>query len=150
MGIVAGDTMPDGTRLPDRHLIVATATTGEIRGLEWGGEGADEPGAKSWNDGQANTRALQASQHDHPAAQACAQVEIDGHRDWYLPALGELKLCFVNGREHFDLDAWYWSSTQYSRDGACTQDFDDGGTNASLKSWSGGVVRLVRSIPLSA
>ena len=51
----------------------------------------------------------------------------------YLPALRELKTLFANGCDQFDPDRWYWSSTQFSRNGAFGQHFYDGDTNTSAR-----------------
>ena len=149
MGIMAGAIADDGTQAADYHLVMAEAPAGEMREIEWGGYGHSEPGAASFSDGQANTRALVTSKHQHPAALACAAAEVAGHADWYLPALGELKLAFANGRQHFDHSEWYWSSTQGSARSAYGQYFSYGGTLAHFKHWSGGVVRLARRIPFA-
>ncbi|WP_049810496.1 DUF1566 domain-containing protein [Variovorax paradoxus] len=111
--------------LPDRHLIVPTAASAPLGRLAWGAYGENEPNAVSEWDGQANTRALLASKHAHPAAEACAGLKIDGHSDFYLPSRRELLLCCANVPELFDT-AWYWSSTQHSRNGAFVQGFEHG------------------------
>jgi hypothetical protein len=57
---------------------------------------------------------------------------IDGRNDFYLPSRRELALCFANVPELFET-AWHWSSTQFSADGACIQDFGDGDQSYSRK-----------------
>ena len=44
---------------------------------------------------------------------------------------------FREGGEHAFEDSWYWASTQYSRDNAWLQGFDDGGQNDNGKADEG-------------
>ncbi|NHR08380.1 DUF1566 domain-containing protein [Chromobacterium haemolyticum] len=110
---------------PDYHLIVAKGDDGFVREIAWGGYEEDESGAKSEWDGRANTLALARSEHDHPAAEWAAGLEIDGHADWYLPARRESALCYANVPELFEKD-WYWASTQFSPNYAWGQYFGVG------------------------
>lgn len=145
-GLVRGT---DGT--PDYHLIVPTDPAGQLEEIEWGGYGQNEPGATSDRDGLANTRSLFDSEHDHPAAQWATDLEIDGFRDWYLPARHELRLCYLNVPELFSTDGWYSSSTQYSPYGAWIQDFDAGSQDTGLKDGTRRAVavrRIVTTSPL--
>lgn len=111
---------------PDYHLVVPTDPAGQVEEIAWGSAGKNEPAATSDRDGMANTRALFDSEHDHPAAQWATDLEIDGLRDWYLPARHELRLCYLNVPELFSTDGWYSSSAQYSPDTAWVQYFDGG------------------------
>lgn len=115
---------------PDYHLIAPKDA--HIESIAWGGEGKDETGAVSLFDGRANTAALVASKHKHPAAEWAAALEIDGHRDLYLPALRELRLCWANVPELFEA-AWHWSSTQYSSNSAWCQHFNLGSQGNDAK-----------------
>jgi hypothetical protein len=110
---------------PDYHLVVPTAEAAFTKDIAWGAGGESEDGATHARDGLANTRALCESEHDHPAAQWAAGLEIEGHRDFYLPSRFELALCYANVRELFE-ERWHLSSTQYSPDYAWIQTFDDG------------------------
>src|SRR5574341_582387 len=75
---------------PDHHLFISTAPQSFNAKVAWGGRGTDDPGARSLHDGLANTRALLASTQPHPAAKWAADLDVDGHKDWYLPAKREL------------------------------------------------------------
>jgi hypothetical protein len=119
-GIVRGEP-----GLPDYHLFASESPASAHDKLAWGGYELDAPGANSTLDGRANTLALVDSHTDHPAAEWCHALAVDGHRDWYLPSRRELRLCWVNVPELF-ATGWYWSSTQYSRHGAWYQLFDVG------------------------
>ncbi|WP_159973097.1 DUF1566 domain-containing protein [Pseudomonas sp. 8Z] len=123
-GIYAG-LMRGENGHPDYHLVVSPAERGEAEAITWGSAGKSEPGATNEWDGLANTRALAESEHSHPAAEWAAGLEINGHRDFYLPSRRELRLCWVNAPELF-AEKWYWSSTQYSPNDAWLQDFGDG------------------------
>ncbi len=131
----------DGGR--DYFLIYADDPAAEAE-LEWGGYGKDEPGAKSDHDGLANTRVLIASEHDHPAAQFAGEARIGGFSDWYLPARREWRVLVGNVPEAFKPD-WYWSSTQYSRNGAWVQTFGVGLQDVGDKD-DARRVRLVRRL----
>ncbi len=130
-GIYAGLMRGEGSQ-PDYHLVVAVGDQAEVEQITWGAAGQAEPAACSEWDGRANTLALVESEHSHPAAEWAASLEADGHRDFYLPARREQRLCWVNVPELF-AEAWYWSSTQYSPYGAWIQDFVDGYQNGVHK-----------------
>lgn len=147
-GIYAGLMRGDNGQ-PDYHLIVATDEGSEAT-KAWGAAGLSEPSACSEWDGQTNTLALAESEHSHPAAEWAATREVDGHRDFYLPARRELRLCWVNVPELF-ADAWYWSSTQYSPYNAWVQDFDCGTQLDDRKGYENrarAVRRVLTTLPL--
>lgn len=123
-GVYAG-LMRGENGQPDYHLIVSKDRAAYIESIAWGGFEIDEPGAASDFDGAANTRALVESEADHPAAEWAAELEIEGHADFYLPARRELRLCWVNVPELF-ADGYYWTSTQYSAHLAWGQSFGSG------------------------
>lgn len=110
---------------PDYWLIVPTDPAADLGKMQWGGSGKDEPNAVDEYDGRVNTRVLVESDHDHPAAQACAALTIDGHSDFYLPARRELALLYANVPELFE-KGWHWSSTQSSAGLAWGQYFAHG------------------------
>jgi len=108
---------------PDQHLIIATDPHGELVDVAWGKYGVDIAGARSNLDGLANTRAM--AEAGNEAAQQILTLEIDGHTDFYIPAIRELSLARANAPEAFARD-WYWSSTQHSAGNAWSQHFADG------------------------
>jgi hypothetical protein len=140
-----------GSGQEDYALVVPHGPEFEIQ-CAWGGYDKDEKGAACMWDGLANTRALVASKHEHPAAQFCASLclpadvspELLAGPMLHLPSLRELKALFAVGCDAFSDDGWYWSSTQFSRITAFYQYFGDGYTNYDLKSWEGGRARAVR------
>lgn len=137
-----------GSAQADYALIVPHGPEAEAKYITWGGYGDDEPKAACKFDGQSNTAALVASAVDHPAAQFCAALRLDGFSDLYLPSLRELKALYANGCDAFNTDEWYWSSTQFSHSFAFGQHFDNGSTYNGLKVRTGGVARAVRRVPI--
>lgn len=144
-GLVRGEK---GT--PDYHLIVPIAPYGQVEEITWGAAGEKETGADSNLDGISNTQALCDSQHDHPAAQWAAALEIDDHRDFYLPARHELRLCYLNVPELFSTEGWYLSSTQYSPNLAWVQDFVAGTQYVGHKGVARRAVAVRRALNHSA
>lgn len=98
--------------VPAHYLIIAKEDIGTH---EWGGRGK-ESDATSKTDGYANTVELCQNDDKHPAADACAEHQADGHHDFYLPACAELYHCWVNVPDLFAKDCYYWSSSQRSAD----------------------------------
>lgn len=87
-GFFAGAIMLNGQRFA---IIVAPKKTGELSGA-WHEDEPDVPGAKSYNDGLANTQAMAEAGSDL-AKQALA-LEIDGLNDFYVPSQDEAELCY--------------------------------------------------------
>jgi uncharacterized protein DUF1566 len=75
-------------------LIVAPKASGEHRDTVWNESYANVPGALSYNDGLANTRAM-AEAGSALAAWALA-LNIDGIGDWYLGSQDELEILYRN------------------------------------------------------
>jgi hypothetical protein len=121
-------TVPAMLGLPARHLIASSEETK----LRFGPTSRDIAGAKSHGDGIANTLALLADAEKHPAARWCADYRADGHSDFHLPSRFDLLMAFLQAREAFNEDGWYWSSTQFSRASAFVQGFAYG-----LSGWDG-------------
>lgn len=120
-GLMRGE---NGT--PDYWLIVPTDEAVKGKKLAYGGYEVDEPEAASRFDGLANTLHLvEGSGQNHPAAQWCDGLTIEGHGDLYLPAINELALCMANVPELFDKE-WHLSSTQRSANYAFGVYFVDG------------------------
>ncbi|TES59178.1 DUF1566 domain-containing protein [Pseudomonas syringae pv. tomato] len=111
---------------PDYWLIVPTDDLVKGKKLAFGGYEVDEPESASRRNGLANTLHLvEGSDTEHPAAQWCDGLTIEGHNDLYLPAIDELALCRANVPELFEKE-WHWSSSQRSATNAFIQNFFDG------------------------
>ncbi|NNA69458.1 DUF1566 domain-containing protein [Pseudomonas gessardii] len=127
-GLMRGE---NGT--PDYWLIVPTDEAVKGKKLAYGGYEVDEPEAASRFDGLANTLHLvEGSGQNHPAAQWCDGLTIEGHGDLYLPAINELALCMANVPELFDKE-WHLSSTQRSANTAFYMTFDGGDQDFDVK-----------------
>ena len=139
-GFFAGLYFENGIR---HALIVAPKAEGQAAGkLEWGMRGKATE-AHSLIDGLANTRALDDS---YPAATFCRALRIGGFDDWHLPALDQMSVLRANltpeddhvpaqttaeafklgGAEAFDINDWYWTSTEFMPGSAWIQSFGSG------------------------
>lgn len=119
VGIMRG-ALVKGVRQPDYALIAAIVPA--IL-LPWGEYGKEISGANSLTDGLANTQAMFKAKC--PPALHIAGIEIEGHKDYYLPARGEMWAARANAPELFD-NALHWTSTQGSSIIAFAQGFEDG------------------------
>ena len=103
-------------------------------------------GASSNSDGKANTDKVM-SRSDCMAYSAFVRCRAKG-KDWYLPAIDELKLLYsvrdainrtLNERGGNTLSGWYWSSTENNVMGAWGVYMGDGDTHNFNKSGSSSV-----------
>ena len=130
------------------HLIISPIDT-ELNDTEWSEDDKMISGAINDRDGLSNSLAIRdyakSIEKRFPAACLALSLTANGFNDWYLPARHELRLAYLNAPEIFNLDGWYWTSTQYAGDAsyAWGQDFDDGGQGTGGKG-SKGRVRAVR------
>lgn len=141
-GVVAG-IMPPEDGKPGYYLIVPTDPKAEAESLKWGRRG-HEYDDNCARDGKHNTDIL-AEAGDHPAAEFCANLELGGFDDYYLPSRREASLMAATVPHLFN-SGWYWTSTQYSAYGAFGQHFDDGGQYYSLKFYDTRVRAVRREI----
>lgn len=80
--------------------------------------------------------------------ESCIPAEINGHSDWRAPDQEDLMLAYINSREHFDTDEWYWSRSEHYG-WAWAVDFEYGCTFFDSRYYEFRV-RPVRSFPASA
>lgn len=125
-----------------RALIVAPAKH-DCKGI-WGEYGQDVPGAHGI-DGMASTVAM--AEAGSVIATTVRSLVIDGYDDWHIPSQLELLALYTQAPRLFNKNEWYWSSTQYSRYGACCQDFEYGRSRADGKYYHRRA-RAVRSVQL--
>jgi hypothetical protein len=101
---------------------------------QWGAYNRDVSGtATTAGSGKRNTELiierLRQLGENSRAAQLCASLNFDGHKDWFLPSKDELNLMYYNlkrkGLGGFS-NGWYWSSSQYSNYFAWIQLLGDG------------------------
>jgi len=119
--ILRGPTV-DGVQQPPLALI--TADSAHHIETTWGVYGKRIAGCASHADGHTNTLAMLAE--DCPAAKHARGLTIDGHSDFFLPAIGQLNAIKTNTPELVDPEAIVWSSTQDSSNHAFAQNFEHG------------------------
>lgn len=93
-GYFAGLISHTANGVPTHGLIVAPAASG-YNGkvtLQWKTTFTATSGTDSLYDGAINTANMDNA--DHPAAQYCAGLTINGYSDWYLPAIAELDIAY--------------------------------------------------------
>jgi hypothetical protein len=105
-GYFAGYISHTADGVATHRLIVAPAATGATGTgyslatmLTWrtSAQSLFTPGTDSVFDGFANTSAaIAASAANHPAANFCDSLVINGFDDWYLPAIRELEIAYYN------------------------------------------------------
>lgn len=93
-------------------LIVASADEGELAETKWGGS-KSVAGALSYNDGQANTKAMAEAKSD--LAKWALGLRVGGFDDWYIPSRLETLIAFGElGDKKVFAEDWYWTSSQYA------------------------------------
>jgi len=101
--------------------------------------------------GKRNTELIVvALEENGKAAQLCANLNVNGYKDWFLPSMGELDLMYKNLKlmelGSFKED-WYWSSSasDYGSIAAWAQRFSDGSRNDYNHKGNAFLVRAVRA-----
>lgn len=135
--------MVDGVQQPPVALIVADKA--HHIACAWGARGRLIAGCDSRVDGQANTLAMLLE--DCPAAKHARSIAVDGHSDFFVPAIGQLNTAAANAPELFDPKGIFWSSTQLSSGYAIAQDFEYARSGWNSK-YGEFLVVPVRRIPL--
>lgn len=102
------------------HIIFAAE---DVPGRHEYGDYGVSVKTESRTDGRANTAVMIEREGKHPAAIEAAGYTADGHKDFYLPSIGELHHAWQYIPESFATDWYYWSSSQYSADSAYSMDF---------------------------
>lgn len=141
-GFFAGAIHLNGQRFA---IILAPKKHGELAGARHKDE-PDVPGAKSHNDGLANTQVM--SEAGSAIAKQVRDLSIDGLSDYYIPAQDELEIIYRNLKPTTD------RNSQYGRSGinvsaippshpytptlpaqTCAKAFQSGGTEAFDPDW---------------
>ena len=130
---------------------------GQLQNI-WGCSGTNLPGADGTAIGtgfQNTIDIIAGCTTSGTVADICANLNLNGYSDWFLPSKDELKEMWLNigqgnalglgnigGFANFD----YWSSTEYSNHRAWYQSFSNGGQyNTNKYSNSNDHVRAVRA-----
>jgi len=132
-GFFAGYISHTADGNPTHALIVAPRATGAVgntyqgSNLKWANETVAVPanltliGASSVFDGKANTDLMISliaagtySAGAFPAAQFCANLNIGGFADWYLPARQELDIAYFNLKPSTATNSTLWGTNDYS------------------------------------
>ena len=135
-----GDTGPAGGIVffdrgffQDGWRYLEAAPIGADFSAQWAANRQDVPGGTSTalGSGRRNTQnivnQLNQRRESQRAAQLCANLEINGFKDWFLPSIDELNYLYQNRQFVEGLqNARYWSSSQHSRRSALALDFGGG------------------------
>jgi hypothetical protein len=83
-------------------------------------------------------------------AQTVLNTNINGYDDWFLPSIEELNEIYSrlhqNNIGNFNIDDYYWSSTDYSEIGAYFIDFNDGSLGDNNKNDATEYFRPIRFV----
>jgi len=126
-----------------RYLEAAPVET-EFKS-QWGAYKQDVQGTlQVLGSGKRNTELI--IKQGGKAATLCAELNFEGFSDWFLPSKDELDLMYKNLKQNnlgdFSNNGRYWSSTQFSRDTAHTQVFNNGSVPRDHKDQ----IRSVRAV----
>ncbi len=127
-----------------RYLEAAST---DLRKTQWQSDWTDVSGTQDViGSGKDNTQL--AVKHNVRAAMMCQQYSQGGFNDWFLPSKGELDLMYINlkmlrGEGNFAND-YYWTSTQYDKNLAWIQGFNDNGRQADSRKDATYSVRPIR------
>ncbi|WP_409287493.1 hypothetical protein [Pseudomonas guariconensis] len=149
--IAAADLPERGQALAGGAFVTRYWLNGQERALvlldeefegAWGEYGVEIPGADSYSDGEANTRAMAESGSEI----AIKALELGA----FIPSCLEGQLVMAakaEGLVTLREDRFHWLSSQFSADSAYRVDFENGWLFYGVKSYER-LVRPVRSLPI--
>jgi hypothetical protein len=96
-GFYAGQISTAGNSIADYNLVVGPLSTAQTL-LTWKNANTATTGAASVINGPQNTADLVAAGNStvFPAAHFCNDLVTGGYSDWYLPAINEIQVVYVN------------------------------------------------------
>lgn len=101
-GFFAGQININGEQF---GLIVSPKADGDHDDIEWNASSSMVEGAKSFNDGAANTEAMAAAGSE--LAKWARGLEIGGFNDWYVPSQDELEVIYRNLKPTSETNSLY-------------------------------------------
>ena len=115
----------------------------------WGCNGTDISGADGYTIGTGAQNTLDiVNAGCGGAAQACADLVLNGYSDWFLPSFEELNQLYINLNSSggFQENGWYWSSSEDIVDGSYAYNTDPWNTGGlSAYKYYSVYVRAVRT-----
>lgn len=93
-GYYAGRISVTGDGNATHYLVIAPKATGENSSKIWKTTNTSTTGTGSVINGPTNSANMNNA--NHPAAQFCESLSINGYGDWYMPALNELEVVYYN------------------------------------------------------
>jgi len=130
-----------------RHGLLA-APSDQSTGANWGCYGTYITGAdgSAIGTGAQNTSDIEnGCTTDGTAADICANLELNGYNDWYLPSKDELNKLYQNKSAIGGFGAQYWSSTEGINSYAAWYQGFSTGSQFSTSKTSNFRVRAIRS-----
>jgi hypothetical protein len=96
-GFFAGQISTAGNGIADYNLVVGPLSTAQTSN-QWKNATTATSGADSDINGPQNTADMVADGNStvYPCAHFCNDLSTGGKTDWYMPALNELQVCYVN------------------------------------------------------
>lgn len=91
-------------------IIIAPKELSETT-LDWNTDDSINT-AYSYHDGKSNTNSLLDG--DHPAAEYCANLDINGFDDWHLPSIGECEVCYRFLKPTTTINTTHYETDTYS------------------------------------
>ena len=136
-GPAGGIVFYDKGLISDGWRYLEAAPQDHSVNVQWGTTGTVGT-ATAIGSGKANTAAIVAALSDNGgtdyAAKICSDLVLGGYGDWFLPSKDELAELYKEKASVGDLKAlYYWSSSEFSSNGAWAQYFSNGSQSGSTK-----------------
>ena len=141
----------------NEHGLIVDLT--DLGSSAWSNVAEDEVGESAqsrWN-GLTNSQSIiNQSGHSNSAASICLNSSNNGYNDWYLPAIQELNLLWINyysvSKSLSEISdatqlnsSYYWSSSEYTYNGAWGFNFFNGISTNSTSKHPTYYIRAIRS-----
>lgn len=133
------------------YYLICSGLDGQTL-TQWKTSTTSTPGSGDTNDGYQNTMAQIAnSAINHPAANFCNELSLNGYSDWYLPSINELLVLYSNrgalAAAGADFNSTlYWASNEVAYDKAQQIIFPGGHTYYHTTKTKTYLARAIRRI----